>query len=58
LKLRRRKRQLQVIDDPVHHGILRDESDDPHRPPALGAKHGGGCRVRYISYTLGSFGKS
>ena len=34
--LRRYKRQLQMIDNPVHNGILRDESDDLHRAAALG----------------------
>jgi len=28
LRLRRRKRQLQMIDNPIHNGILRDEGDD------------------------------
>ena len=39
-RLRGDERQLQMIDNPVHNGILRDESDDLHRPPALGADHG------------------
>jgi len=38
-RLRRRKHQLQMIDDPIHNGILRDESDNLHRPPTLGAGH-------------------
>jgi hypothetical protein len=29
------KPKLQVIDNPVHGGILRDESDDLHRPAAF-----------------------
>jgi hypothetical protein len=29
-----------MLHDPVHNGILRDEIDDLHRPPALGAEHG------------------
>ena len=33
------KRQLQMIDDPVHNGILRDESDDLHSAATLGADH-------------------
>ena len=37
--LRRHERQLQMIDNPVHNGILRDEIDDLYRPPALGADH-------------------
>jgi hypothetical protein len=35
LRLRRRKRQLQMIDNPIHNGILRDEGDD-HRGHAQG----------------------
>ena len=38
-RLRRHKRQLQMIDNPVHNSLLRDESDDLHRPPARGADH-------------------
>jgi len=32
--------QLQVVDDPVHDGMLREEGDDAHRPSASGAEHG------------------
>ena len=28
LRFRRRKRQLQMVHDPVHDGILRNEGDD------------------------------
>jgi len=40
LRLRHHEHQLQMLHDPVHNGILRDEIDDLHRPPALGAEHG------------------
>jgi len=30
--------QLEVIDDPVHHGIVGEESNDLHRAPALRAE--------------------
>ena len=35
--LRRHERQLQMIDNPVHDGMLHDEGDYLHRSPALGA---------------------
>jgi len=34
--LRRHKRQLQMIDNPVHGGIVRDEGHDLHRRIAVG----------------------
>jgi len=34
--LRRYKRQLQMIDEPIHNGISCNESDDIRRHPALG----------------------
>ena len=34
--LRRDKGQLQVVDDPVHHGEIREEGADLHPPSALG----------------------
>ena len=37
--LGRHERQLQVIDDAVHHGMLREEGDDLHPAAALGADH-------------------
>ena len=40
-RLRRPKRQLQVIDGPVHHGILRKQSYDLHPPAALGTSERG-----------------
>ena len=46
--LRRHKRQLHVIDDPVHGPEFRDESDDLRRPLALGADH----RVNLIEQVL------
>ena len=39
LRLRRHKPKLQVIDNPVHNGNLRDEGDDLHPAPALRAGH-------------------
>jgi len=36
----RHERQLRMIDNPIHNGIPRDESEDLHRPPALGANIG------------------
>jgi hypothetical protein len=38
-RLLRDERQLQVINDPVHDGILRQESNNLHPIPALGAFH-------------------
>lgn len=29
--------QLEVIDDPVHNGVVGNEGDDAHLPGALGA---------------------
>jgi len=29
-----------VVDDPVHHGIVRQEVDDLHRSPALETRYG------------------
>ena len=37
LRLRRHKLKLQVIDNPVHNGNLRDEGDDLHPAAALRA---------------------
>jgi hypothetical protein len=34
------KPKLQMIDNPIHHGILRDEGDDLHPASALRAGHG------------------
>ncbi len=31
--------QLQMVDNPVHGGIIRDEGDDLHYPAALAAEH-------------------
>jgi len=42
--LRRRERQLQMIDYPIHDGNLRDEGDDLHPAAALGAGH----RINFI----------
>ena len=39
------KRQLEVVDDPVHHGIVRKESYDLHCAPALRTEH----RVDFIN---------
>jgi hypothetical protein len=39
LRLRRHERQLQVIDDAIHHGNLREEGDDLHPAPAFRAGH-------------------
>jgi hypothetical protein len=36
----RDKGQLEVVDDPVQHGIVGEESDDLHRGAALGAGQG------------------
>ena len=36
-RLRRHERQLQVIDDAIHHGNLREEGDDLHPAPAFRA---------------------
>jgi len=33
------KRQLQMIDNPIHDGNLRDEGDDLHPAPAFRADH-------------------
>ena len=33
------KCQLQVMDDPVHYGVVREESDDLHRAAALRTDH-------------------
>ncbi len=38
--------QLQVVDDAVHHRVVYEEEDAPHRSAALGAEHGS------TSYTL------
>jgi hypothetical protein len=38
LRLRRHKPKLQMIDDAIHHGILRDEGDDLHLGPRLPGK--------------------
>jgi hypothetical protein len=38
-------RQLQVTDDPVHHGMLREESDNLYPPAAVGAEE----RFHFIS---------
>ena len=38
-RLLRYKRQLEMVDDPVHGGIIHDESDDFHRATAFGANH-------------------
>lgn len=34
------KGQLEVIDDSIHHGLICEESNDPHFSAALGADHG------------------
>ena len=39
------KRQLEVVDDPVHSLIIGDEGDDLHRPSALGTDY----RVDFIN---------
>ena len=39
------ERQFEVVDDPVHHGEIREESDDLHRPTALRADE----RVNFIN---------
>jgi hypothetical protein len=46
-RLIRHKPKLQMIDNPIQNGLLRDESDDLHRPPALGADH----RVNLINFS-------
>ncbi|MDH4270756.1 MAG: hypothetical protein OEW18_02135 [Candidatus Aminicenantes bacterium] len=33
------KGELQVVNDPVHNTMLREEGDALHRPPALWADH-------------------
>ena len=38
-RLLRYKRQLEVVDDPVHRGIIGDKGDDLHRAAALKTKH-------------------
>jgi len=35
----RDKGQLEVVNDPVHHGIVGEESDDLHDAAALRADH-------------------
>jgi len=40
LRLRRHKPKLQVIDDPVHGGIIGDEGHDLHLTSAFGAEEG------------------
>jgi len=42
----RDKRQLEVVDDAVHRGIVGEEGDDLHRAAALGADH----RVNLIDF--------
>jgi len=37
--------QLQMVDDPVHGGIIGDKGDDLHHSPALRAKH----RVHFVN---------
>ena len=39
-RLRRHERQFQVIDDAIHHGILREKGDDLHPASAFRAGHG------------------
>ena len=46
LRLRRHERQLQVIDDAIHRGILREEGDDLHSAAALETDH----RVNLIDF--------
>ena len=41
------KCHLQVIDDPVHHAVVGEESDDLHLPTALGAEQG----IDFIDFT-------
>jgi len=36
-----------VVDDPVHHAVVGEESDDLHLPTALGAEHG----IDFIDFT-------
>lgn len=48
-RLRCRKRQLEVVDDPIHGLLVRDEGDNLHRPPALGALR---FIMRHLTYLL------
>jgi len=38
-RLIRHERQFQMIDNPIHNGILRDEGDDLRGAATLGAEH-------------------
>jgi len=44
-RLRCHEGQFEVIDDPVHYGLVGKEGDDLHRAPALGTEH----RVNFIN---------
>ena len=39
-RLRRHERQLEVVDDAVHYGIVGKEGNDAHPTPALGTEQG------------------
>ena len=50
-RLIRHKRQLQMVDNPFHDGMLRDEGDDLHPAPALGADHNNRiCRMGFLPF--------
>ena len=38
----RKEGELEVVDDPVHHGVIRAESDDLHLSATLAGQGGGG----------------
>jgi len=44
----RNKGELEVADDTIDHGEIRDEGDDLHPAPALGTDHNN--RIRRMDY--------